>query len=69
MFVVRFGELGHLLLHGRRHKVQIALAALDGSVSGEAHETSDRGLGRYYRTVFDDAAVLQSATATLREAD
>lgn len=61
MFVVRFGELGHLLLHRRRHKRQVALASLDAALARESHEARHRRVRRHHRPVLDQAAVLQRA--------
>lgn len=58
MFIIGFSEVGHLLLHGRRHKGQIALATLDATGRRESHKTGNGCFGRHNCTVLNDATIL-----------
>lgn len=65
MFVIRFSEFGHLFLHCRWHKVQIALTAFDCSVGSKSHETGHRCFRRHNGSILNNAAVLKRATSAL----
>lgn len=66
MFVEGLGVVGHLILHGSGHEIRISLRTLNGALGRVAHVAGHSGLRRQHSTVFDDAAILEYAAATLK---
>lgn len=67
MLIERLGIIGHLILHGGRHKIRISLGSFDGAFGRVAHVAGHSCLWRQHSAVFDDAAILERAAATLNQ--
>lgn len=66
IFVIRFGEIYHQILHRGGHEVGIPLVPFDSSFGREFHEARDRRLRRNHRSVLDDTAIFDDASTSLQ---